>query len=480
MACRVFKQVCNELLSFADSNRSLIKDAIDLFRIFQRVSASRTFYARFSSDCYKLFEWATDFIAMISDAIVPKEHFSMYELFQLYCLASNIFMANFILILFTSNKFITFIPFFGLAILFGAGYSYAEYNAKYVVILVAVACGITIFSVAGIIIPYIPCFTYLFCSFYRGIQRITEDGATVINRRGFLKLTMMMVAGAIVFSTATSPIMFRHRVIGIYFCIVMSAIIVCAFIYEIFIYLFKKPLKISNLIQLVNKIIDLCLVPGTETFIQLVLTSFGVQWNVVVSFVVLTVIFPIVITVVLIISGYEDLTDTYKSDKCCDYRYIEIVNHFHRIVYAMLAALDIPYGCIGVEGAWLLLIIIIRPYNSYSDTILNMGESIIMILGNTAAVAGSGFFSFEVSILFVALATTPVIFSVIAYFAFDFEVPRLEDEKSMDDLDGNKEIIPPESDSMEMLALTAIFLAPISWFLFGTNIRLMFGTVIIN
>lgn len=503
------------ILGFAQSSHGLIKDVIDLLRIFQRLSASRTFYARLSGDCIQLYQWAIDFISTIFEAIIPKEHLSMYELFQLYCLVSTVFLANLILILLTHHQFINYIPINLLSLLFGVGFGYVGVQGQWAVIMLSVASGVALLTIICYNIHALRLISEYLCLFPFNIRKLVntkaEDLAKDLTKKGFVKFTMMSIAAGIVFASASFAIIIKHRVIGFYIIIIISGIIVLTFVIE----LIKNHLdgeseedsekkqtsnnktqnqgideqsqsnsKIKDKIKLkaqdhvvdfTMQMVSLCIIPSTELFANLMSTNFGARWCVVVSFLALTVILPIIITLILLWCDYESLTDQYRDIDlffcCCDIKYLQVVDIIQKVAYALLATFDISSGCIALEIAYLLLIIRC-PYNNVSDNVLAIGETLVLIVANIASILGSKVFSFEVSISVFAAAWVPVVLATILYFLRDFENAITAELH-----DPDHEI---ETDSFKNLSFSFVILAPLSWLFFGTNLRLMISTIIIN
>lgn len=130
----------------------------------------------------------------------------------------------------------------------------------------------------------------------------------------------------------------------------------------------------------------------------------------------------------LIFGQYSEVCDKYKKkekSKINLYCYIELVDIIKQVIYAIVSAYDLLWGCIGVEAAWVLLLIITRPYCQVSEYANALGSSLVLFIGNGATLYAeyheTQYFSFKVAVGFVILASTPAIISAYLYFIFDFD-----------------------------------------------------------
>lgn len=88
-----------QLFDISNSAGSLIVEAINLFRIFQKLSSTKRFATRFSSSCLRMFQWAKDFFHIIVNSLFRMRPFTDYESFSL-----SIFVFHFVIM-----TYITFI-----------------------------------------------------------------------------------------------------------------------------------------------------------------------------------------------------------------------------------------------------------------------------------------------------------------------------------------------------------------------------------
>lgn len=98
--CRLF---LSQLFEIGNSAGSLIGEAVNLFRTFQRLSATKTFATKFSSECEGMFSWATDLVKNIISSF-QIQPFKDIELFWLYTVAIPLLILTFIPCLFNGYK----------------------------------------------------------------------------------------------------------------------------------------------------------------------------------------------------------------------------------------------------------------------------------------------------------------------------------------------------------------------------------------
>lgn len=477
----IVRIVFSQLFSITQSCGSLIQEILNLFRIFQRLSATKTFYSKFSSDCADMFSWATNIIKIITQNIFPDDHLTTYEYFTIYSIYFYIFLINFTTFILIGAKYVYLIPFFAIIAMFGAGFGFIGID-EVKTIYFCVFGGIIILAVILRDICECSLCDWPCCIFF-SIRPIIEG-----DLEPFEYISLVIFGGIIISAVTFSPIIIDSSELGIIVILLMAIIIVLAAIYEFLNYCCSSCCCCEkckccqkdgiqhglNLIQLLISLIPLLLIPATENFVAVLNSFHGVRWCTVLSYVIFTLCIPIVMTIDFIVNDNEDFQQKYKDINFCScaffpYQWLELVDLIHQVVYAFLASYDIPLGCLLLEIFWSITIILIRPYNQYSQFWLKFGESLVMIISNSVAIhaerVGTQVFSFELSIILVAIACIPVVSALYLFFIFDF---KFTDE-------GSKET--KFKNETKIMAILFIFVSPVTWFLFGTNIPFIYSIV---
>lgn len=180
------------------------------------------------------------------------------------------------------------------------------------------------------------------------------------------------------------------------------------------------------MITFVINLFSLIIIPATENFVSLIKND-NKQWRLIIGYITLAVLLPLIMNFMLIKCNFPDICDKYKTPNGCVfnwYPYIELLNFIKQIVFAIVSSYDINYACIIIEIAWAAFIIVLRPINGISSYSLIVGESIVMIITNSAALYQKSHidytFSFAATIVFVVLCCIPAVVSLYLFFIFDF------------------------------------------------------------
>lgn len=224
----------------------------------------------------------------------------------------------------------------------------------------------------------------------------------------------------------------------------------------------KISKKLSSF--LVNFII-LIIIPATENIFSIIKDEdYKQNWFMIGTYLYGSFIIPIALILTMVISKHPDITDKYKPSRFNLYYYFELLDVLRQIGYAISIELDCLWACLGIEIFWLVLIISVRPFNAISEHSLSFGNSLLLIISNGTFIYfdyhPSDKFSFGISILFLILACTPALISLILFFIFDFDV-------CPDDNDDNEDL---NSSSSKSFGVVASILTPLLWFSFGLNL----------
>ena len=150
-ACPFYKLFISQLFEIGNSAGSLIGEATNLFRTFQRLSATRTFITKFSNECNGMFDWAKDFVKILIASIQARP-FTDFELFWLYTFSIPILIVSFVSSLFNGYKQIRYYIFWSPFVLIGFGCSMLSFGW-----IAFVVAGVGVLIVLIITILYFAC-----------------------------------------------------------------------------------------------------------------------------------------------------------------------------------------------------------------------------------------------------------------------------------------------------------------------------------
>ena len=408
----------SNLFSIGKSSGSLIIEAINLFRMFQRITIVRSFTINFSSKFLSSFKWAKDFIDLITESLFGVMPLKKVETFLIVAYAFPITIAFMISVLIVGYKIQMHIFIHFAFVAFGFGLGMIDIDLKISLIIM----GASLVFIIGFIL-------YLKCCFFRKVENADQESCPNCPKV-YITLFRAVIFATLIFSVVTITISFPRYKLQIYIIAISSAIIVFSFILEFVLQnccyeddFIDNENFLKFLIFLVN-LLSLLIIPSTENFSILMNSSlYKNDYRIIVGYVVNSLIFPIFITIMLILSNYPIITSKYKENNL--YYYFEFVDIVRQIAYAIVAEFDIIWACIGIEIFWFLLILILRPYVNKSDYSLAFGNSFVLLVTNGTAIYAKMHntlsFSFAVSLTFVILACIPSIISIYLYFIFDFD-----------------------------------------------------------
>ncbi|OHT16217.1 hypothetical protein TRFO_13382 [Tritrichomonas foetus] len=435
-----FLTVLKEIFSFGLSAGSLFGEVLNLIRIFQRVSATRSFKMKFSGDTIELFTWATNLIKMVVNKYLPQERLSDFELFSVYSFGFVLFELAFICTLTIGVILIFFLfPIQIVCALFGVGLGYIGINKK----------NSLIYGIIGGILFFVFVFP-LYCFVNRNTF---EEGPS--------KITRIQIFGAtcyspVVFYAVLFPIITLKPTIGQFVTFFFAAIGGLSFILNFVAICVGEFKVITYLIILITCVNSLLLVPGCESFITVIESPIGPRWPIIAFFSVFGILFPIIVSYVQIKS--KRIADKYRSRTL---NYFEVADTMHKVIYAIVAAYDYPWVCLGIECAWLIAVLILRPFSGVGDNVLMAGEAIVMIISNlvTGIYDKNGkLFSFAVCVTLLVLACLPVVIAAYCFFIFDIGGEKDEDIPSEDLKKGT-----------HLYKFFSFITIPIAYLLYGAN-----------
>lgn len=264
--------------------------------------------------------------------------------------------------------------------------------------------------------------------------------------------------------------------------ILFSIIIVIVGVVNLF------ALKYNKIVQILFMMMDGCvtvlsllLIPICETFVSVIESSIGPRWNIILFFVVLNLLFPIILNIALILSHHKSIREKYKSNS---YRWFEVADVSQKVVYAILAAYDIPWACAGLQIAWMIVFCIIMSCDSVSDNVLNIGESFVLIIVNILVAVNNKsnkLFPFSLCVGLIVIACLPVVVASYCFFIFDFKFGQsdLFDHSDSDDFvaAAQEKVFGFNYQAMKYLYILGCYGIPVACFLYGINIPLIYEKV---
>ena len=211
-----------------------------------------------------------------------------------------------------------------------------------------------------------------------------------------------------------------------------------------------------------NHLLPLLIIPSTESFFSLIQDDKITIWNLVLGYVVISLLFPIFLNIIMVISNSPDLASKYKqtNDSLNKYYFFEIGDIGKQIIYSICAEYNAIWGCVFVEVAWVVLVLIFRPYKMISEYFITILNSIVITFSNSVILYSNyhylSKFSFKSTIIAVAIICFPAIISIYVYFIKDFH-------PNDDESDEEKE------EHVLFLSTIIIYIAPIIWYFYGLS-----------
>ena len=246
------------------------------------------------------------------------------------------------------------------------------------------------------------------------------------------------------------PILQGSYKLAVLYGLVVFGILIISIIIESIVALVKYLRKYVYFDELTNvpKFIDLCLsffslliIPSTEHFMNLVTGKYYNNWRLIICYIFYSLIVPLGLTIIMIAMRFESILGKYKDYKIAFVYIFELGDIVRQIAYAICASYDISYACIGLEVAWIVLVFACRPFQNKSDSFLQLGGSVILIIELAVCIAhekkGSGFLSFKLAWFLLVLACIPAVGALYVYFIFDFTINE-DDEDEEDEKEDEK------------------------------------------
>lgn len=458
--CPFFILFIKQLFDIGNSTGSMIGEALNLFRLFQRLSATKRFSTKFSIESLSWFKWATDFVNKITSHFAIKP-FSNLENFLIVSISIPLFIFTFIPTLLDGYSFSKkmMLLLFVIPLGFGLGLFDLE-KQDFFIGGIIIGASIFIFLM----------FLFIYYCRYKNLKIFDfSQGAKSSNfeEQESFQFTNALISAISFFLLSMIPILFSRGNLAIIVGAICGIVTLISFTIEMIEYCCYRTKKQEHFKKYSQKVIaflvnclSLLIIPSTEAFTELMHDLYQNHWVIITCYVVISLIFPIVTTFMLIYGKYSEVCDKYKRNENSNinlYCYIELVDIIRQVIYAIVSAYDIIWGCIGIEAAWILLLIITRPFSQISEYANTFFSSLVLFIGNGATLYAEAhntqYFSFKVAVGFVILAIIPAIVSAYLYFIFDFEL-------DINSLNENVEISKWHANMVYYISLAIL---PISW-----------------
>lgn len=459
--CTVFAKFLSKLFDFGDCAGSLIKEVLNLFRLFQRISATRTFTAHLSSDCYKMFSWAIDFLDLIR-AVFYFEPFTKYQKFYLFTYALPMTITVFITAACSSYLFFGFIWGYYIFCCFGMGIGYIGIDTKYAIIGCIVPVVVIAFICYG-------CFKWNIFSVFRNLT-INEAGIDCCpSHFNFIKITFSLTQALITLTLMMIPLLLKNGNLAILYAFLAISVIVLSLIIETIFSCIHisdyfeddddietQTKGLDNFIALGLQIYSILIVPGAEKFLDVITNEYKRDWRCYIGYAFFSILLPIALMILMVLGRIPTILEKYRYSV---FAFFEVVDIVRQIIYAFVAAYDYVYACIGIESFWVVIIIVFRPYSNVSEYFKELGNSLVLITGQAITKAaenhGTEFISFKLSLGLLIAVCVPSVLAIYFYFIFDFW------KKSECEFD---------EETLFILAILVRFISPFAFVVFGLNI----------
>ncbi|KAK8876490.1 hypothetical protein M9Y10_006704 [Tritrichomonas musculus] len=450
----------SEFFDIGNSSGSLLSEALGLFKTFQKIGATKTFSVHFSNECYKMFSWATNIIELIKYAFYFRP-LSDYEIYYIYNFAIPMAIVTYL----TASASYVFIYYlymlYGLLLMLGIGLGYIQMDTKKVIfLLVAVFVIIVVVLFLGCC-----CCGGDFLDFVSHVfESVTDVNPEDVADAIFLKFSFALAQSLLVITLLLTPILIKSSKLTKIYSIALIVVIILSIIIEITINCLVDcgNLDMENEYKYISfglTCFSLIIVPATKYFMIVNNEVYKNNWRCIFGYIFFSLLLPVALTVMMIIAKVPSMVRKYKNRW---YAFIEVVDIVRQVVYAIVAALDIPWACIGLEIGWLILMFAVRPYKYFSDYVLQCGNSLIIIVETSVCIAadrnGTGFLTFSVSLALVIIACIPAVLSLFIFFLLDFGYSP--SDKSDEEL-------------VYMMAMVVKYASPFAWIIYGFGVPLI-------
>lgn len=392
-----------QLLDFGYNCGSLISEAFGLFKTFQKISAPPSFTISFTPECSQMFLWAKNIIDKITFIAntIPLTDFENFSLYTLIIPVTILMYWSFIV---TPNFYLYCIV-YGIFLTLGVGFSFIGISFIIPFVLISFS---SIVIIIGISLRFCEC--AMCCSCFQIFSKRDEDDIDLIHDIEMPTILFGFGPTFLIFYLLMIPTMISRNRLTIVISVLFSILTVIYFILFLIINCWLKISEVPNvctkLISFMTNILSLLIIPSTEKFIDLMKGPYSNNWRCILSYISLSLLLPLAITLLNIFSSHQSISKKYNNKRKFHY-YIELIDIAKQLLYAIFAGYDIIWGCLFLEIAWATFILIIRPYNDLSEYTLTIGNSIVPCISNSTILylnyQKSNRINFPISLIYMIL-----------------------------------------------------------------------------
>lgn len=442
-------QFLKEFFGTGSNAGSIIFQGIEIFKTFQRISAPKSFAFHFSHKCFHFFRWAIDLVKSIIGLSKPV---SNLHLFCMFTFVLPLTILSFICTMILRKKIYLYFIIVVVCTAFGLGIKLCE---------VHLVAGLPILLISFIIIIFI---------IYKVVTMDKSQLFDMDENSVDFNLTFTILNSFFIFYLTVIPIMAEHFIFGLLLFIISSLGIIILPLAESCCNCCNKCKKkydsaedfCLKSLSFANHLLPLFIIPSTDYLFDMVQKDKIKIWNLILGYVVISLIFPFFYQLLMIFSNNPNLASKYKKTEnhVNKYYFFELGDIFKQIIYAIFAGYDIIWGCIFIEIIWDVLISIFRPYSKLSEYFFSILNSIFITISNSIILYSNYHnvqkFPFKIAIIAVAIVCIPAIVSIYIYFIFDFQA----NDKNDDD---------EEIEHSIFLSSIIVYIAPVIWAFYGLN-----------
>lgn len=234
--CPFFLLFIKQLFEISNSAGSLIGEAINLFRLFQRLSATKRFSAKFSTESLSWFKWVTDYVDIITSRFAFKP-FTNLEYFLIESISIPLFLFTFIPALLDGSNFENkiFLTILTIPIGFGLGMFDLE-NQEFVIGGVMIGTSILAFLI----------FLAIHYCIYHNFKKFDLRGgasSSDFEVHDDFQFSYALLNALTIFLFSLIPTLISRGYLAILIGIVCGVVFLVAFIFELTEYLCYPELK---------------------------------------------------------------------------------------------------------------------------------------------------------------------------------------------------------------------------------------------
>lgn len=450
----------SQLLDFGYNCGSLISEAFGLFKTFQKISAPPSFTISFAPECSQMFLWAKnifDKITFLAETI-PLNDFESFSVYTLIIPITVLMYWSYII----TPYFYLYCLLYGLFIALGVGFSFLGISFAISFLLIAFPLVIIIM---GIILTFCKCKAMCCMCFQIFTKRKESEDSDKIEDIEVRTILFGFAPTFLVLYLLLIPMIInRNRlatVISVSIASLTALYVILYIIFECISEKYEVPNFTNKLISFLTNILSLLIIPSTEKFVELMKGPYSNNWRCILSYMALSLFLPLSITLLNILVGHQSITGKYNDNRTF-HHFIELIDIAKQLLYAIFAGYDIIWGCLFLEIAWAVFILIIRPYSNLSEYTLTIGNSMVPCISNSIVLYSTyheaNRINFAGAVVLLIFACLPAIISMFVFFIKD-----LSFEVEIKDM----------SNYSDFIGYYAKVITPIAWFFYGLNVAII-------